>query len=203
MNSLIYVDAFLSHPRSGLALYLALKPMEELARYMKWPKPEATRAALLGLRKEKDGDRDAFAVAFSFQPFSPESRAFARQSKDEKLRCTFQPLHKALNRPDNGELLSFFGLIPVRLNLDPAKGEGWVVLPESLPPYYERHVVRRPAAHAEAPPAAASTPPATDPAGGLVSVQLRLPGQPELSFSLPLSEAFGVALDWTRRGYAR
>lgn len=203
MNSLIYLDVFLSHPRSGLSLYLTEEQLKELARYMKLSGPEVVRGKLLGLRSEKGEKRDALAVFFSFNAFSPESRAFTHQPKDQKLRCVFQAFHPTLKLPDSGELLSFFGMFPARLNLDPAKGEGWVVLPEVLPPYMERHRLRRPTKPDEAPPAAAAPAPATDPAGGLVSVQLRLPGQPELAFNLPLAEAFGVALDWTRRGYAK
>ena len=45
--------------------------------------------------------------------------------------------------------------------------------------------------------------PAVDPGATHVSVQLCLPGQPPLTFLLPVADAFGVALDWTRRGYGR
>lgn len=44
---------------------------------------------------------------------------------------------------------------------------------------------------------------AADPGATQVSVQLCLPGQPPLTFLLPVADAFGVALDWTRRGYGR
>lgn len=61
-------------------------------------------------------------------------------------------------------------------------------------------------ASAEQRKAAAPAPaPATacDPGATQVSVQLCLPGQPPLTFVLPVADAFGVALDWTRRGFGK
>lgn len=202
MSSFTYVPCFVSNPRSGLSLYLSPEAVAEVQQATGLEQPLAFNVVSLsryyggpvpGTREER------YTVLLSVGGKDFVGRRLSEQTKDPKMRVAFPADGRWNKYPGSGAPVPLFGLAESRLYYRKGERHLELLLPaeSAMTPARERQP-RAPSA----PPAAGTTPPAVFPALPHVSVQLQLPGQPPLDFRLPVADAFGVALDWTRKGYS-
>lgn len=201
-----YVNGQISNPPSGLNVYLGEEAVKEISGTFSIP-VGAFHFRFLGLAvcvdgTARPGDRGT-VVRLVWEPTDSRSRTLAKQPKSPFERLTFAPFGSP-QRDESGWEMPFFGAVTTRLYLCLQKGrppELLVHLPRVLPEYRARQR-RSDSREEKAAPVQQALPLVNAPDSSCIPVQLQLPGQPTLEFSVPTAEAFGLALDWTRKGYA-
>lgn len=203
MSSFLYVEGWISNPRSGLCLYLSMQSLITLVEAAKKIGREFSGVTTETLCLAMDGlvrrDDNRLGVRYRFATLTERgAHTFSFQQKSEKIRCQFQR-DGHWDSPQRGGPLPEFAMIAVRVYYSEAGLE--IAFPnlEALPAASTRRQ-RTPNRSASTPsPEPSKAAPAPAPLGH--SLRFDLHGQ-EFSFTIPAEELMALALTWTKKGYA-